>query len=274
MTVLTAIPYYGVSEELINKAVRCALAQTVKDHVVLVAGDGQEPPVTIRDPRLVVVTLKRNRGAPFTQQAMILGSPYAWYAPHGADDWAEPEYLQALLDIPGPAKGEGRIRYQPVHSTTAFLVKSKDWAEFGLFSTRTLLSVGGYAANEPCGQDSLLLAILRKTVGIRTLDRALYHKVGRADSLTESPGTGFGSPVRLAVRERNQQVVARLTRIGWANVGAIRAYRESLIPLRLRAELYDAANEIDRALAAQRIGRPAVGPPPQRARWIRPETKI
>ena len=72
MTTLLAIPYWTTAAPYIDEAVASALAQTERDLVVMVAGDGVVPPLTVRDPRLVVVGLPTNEGAPATQQAMLL----------------------------------------------------------------------------------------------------------------------------------------------------------------------------------------------------------
>ena len=104
MTVLVAIPYWTTAAPYIDEAVASALAQTERDLVVMVAGDGVEPPVTVRDPRLVVVSFPTNEGAPATQQAMLLASPFEWYAPMGADDRLDPDYLEGLLAGSGKAR--------------------------------------------------------------------------------------------------------------------------------------------------------------------------
>ena len=49
--------------ELLARAVRSALAQTVEDHVVVVVDDGMGLPVLPDDPRLVAVSLSRNLGS-------------------------------------------------------------------------------------------------------------------------------------------------------------------------------------------------------------------
>lgn len=244
--ILVAIPYYGVPAELIDKAAKHALNQTV-DCVVLIVGDGQKPPVSVRDDRLVVGTLPRNHGAPFTQQAMLLGSPFEWYAPHGADDFIAHEHLSTLLALRHPACGSSIIWYHD-GSKARLLRSTRTWIEFGLFRTDTLRSIGGYGAQEPCGQDSLFSSILLQTDGVRLTRKPTYHKVFRSDSLTHAPGTRQGSAVRLGVKERNREVFLGCQRLGWRNREAIRAYRSGLLSDPLRSELEDSTALIARWL--------------------------
>ena len=127
--ILTAIPFYGVPPALIDKAIRCALRQTVSDHVVLVVGDGQVPPTTIRHDRLVVGSFPRNHGAPFVQQAMLMGSPFAWYAPHGADDWTEPNHLASLAAMRHRAAGSSQVWWHTPGARPKLLRSSRTWIE-------------------------------------------------------------------------------------------------------------------------------------------------
>jgi hypothetical protein len=249
VTVLVAIPSFGVPGALVDAAVRHALAQRHADVVVLVAGDGQAPPVTVRDDRLVVGTFPVHRGAPFTQQAMLLGSPFEWYAPHGADDWTAPAHLSRLLSLKADAAGSSVIWFHQPPAAPRLLRSPRTWIEFGVFRTELLRSVGGYAAHEPCGQDSVLTSILLGSSGVALSRVPTYHKRFRADSLTHDPATRQGSPVRLGVRARNRSVLERCAAIGWRDRDGIRAYRDGLVPGPLRSELEDRAADVARWLA-------------------------
>lgn len=250
MTVLIAIPYYGVDAELVDKAARHALAQTVAETVVLIAGDGQTPPVSVRDDRLVVGTFPTNRGAPHTQQAMLLGSPFGWYAPHGADDWIDRDHIASLFALRKPTgmTGSSRIFYHQ-GSTVTQMHSRRTYIEFGVFDTLQLRSIGGYNAAEPCGQDSVMISVMVATVGVAMTQRPTYHKLHRADSLTHHPATRGGSALRTGVRNRNRAVLAGCERIGWKDRTAIRAYRDSLVPADVRAELEDRAALVEKWLA-------------------------
>jgi uncharacterized protein (DUF433 family) len=237
VSVLVAIPVGpGISPELLDKAVRHALAQTA-EVVVLAAGDGVKPALSFRHDRLVVGTFPTNMGAPATQQAMLWGSPFPWYAPHGADDFVEPTHVASLLALRSKAAGSSVIWYHQ-GAKQKLIRSSRTWIEFGVFDTDLLRSIGGYGGHEPCGQDSVLISILLKAGGVRLTTRPTYHKVYRADSLTRHPLTRGGSPIRTGVRVRNREVLNECQRLGW-KPEPIRAYREGLLTPEIRAELED-----------------------------------
>lgn len=236
MTTLIAIPCGpGISADLIDQAARHALAQTDPDVVVLVAGDGVQPPVTVRDDRLVVGKLPSNRGAPFTQQAMLLGSPFGWYAPHGADDWIEPNHVASLLRMRAPINGSGRIWFHEANRARV-LTSARTWIEFGVMDTAALRAIGGYNPAEPFGQDSVLISVLLRTQRVHLTRLPTYHKRFRAESLTHDPATRGGSPARTAVRDRNRLVLDECQRLHW-QPAAVRAYRESIVPADIRKAL-------------------------------------
>lgn len=238
MTVLVAIPYYRCAD-LIEEAVRSVLAQTYRDLVCIVGGDGEAPPVHLRDGRLVVVPFPTNRGAPFTQQAMLHGSPFAWYAPHGADDWTEPDYLERLMALDSPANGTDTLW---IHrgKRPPYVYHSQSYAEFGVYSTALLRSVGGYGIDRRCGQDTLLYQQLLPNVQpVVFSSEPRYHKRMRHDSLTHSPRTGHGSAYRREVVAHNRRVAAHCDRLGYRDLARIRTYRASLAGRAFLAELED-----------------------------------
>lgn len=235
MTVLIAIPCGpGVPGEMVDEAVRCALAQDTET-VVLVAGDGEQPPVTVRDDRLVVGKLTGRHGPPFVQQAMLLGSPFEWYAPHGADDWIEPNHVSSLLALRGDVNGSGVIWYHGP-KRVEILRSPRTWIEFGVMGTEALRSIGGYNPAEPFGQDSVLISVVLNTHRVRLSRRPTYHKQYRAESLTHDPATRGGSGARTAVRARNRTVILECARRHW-RPAAVREYRESIVPTNVRRAL-------------------------------------
>ena len=249
MTVLVAIPYFRC-EPYIDEAVGHVLAQTYTDLVCLVAGDGEVPVTKHRDDRLVLCAWHVNRGAPFTQQAMLLGSPFAWYAPHGADDWADPEYLERLMLRGAPAVGSRSLWFHYDDGTTVRRDNDPAYVEFGVFSRDLLRSVGGYGVDRVCGQDTLLFEqLVPHLVPMAWSDEPGYHKRMRDGSLTHNPDTGFGSAYRQEVVWHNAEVAAMCARIGFDDVATIRTYRETLVPIGLRDELQDRADDVARALA-------------------------
>ena len=96
-TVLVCVPYHESTSHLVEKAVRSILAQTHRDLVCVVVGDGAEPPLAgVKDSRLVVYTNRVNRGAYFSQMVALGASPFEWYAPIASDDWVDPEHIEKL----------------------------------------------------------------------------------------------------------------------------------------------------------------------------------
>lgn len=221
MTTLIAIPFFG-PVDLLERAVRSCLAQTMTDIRVLVVADGMPvPDLGIGDPRLEVYELPENHGPYFALQVALWGSPYPWFAPFGADDWAEPDHLARLFAkrvkavIPGAVfNGQGKVHKGPY--------------EVGVFKRDRLLSIGGYNPSERIGQDTLLIKLLRLTGELGVQPIPTYHRIKRVGSLTTSPETGFGSPARNAMRQRNRAIFAQCQRLRDAK--AIREYRDSLVP--------------------------------------------
>lgn len=248
MTVLVAIPYWRCAE-WVGQAVECALAQEGVDVRVLVGNDGDEPPSLPADPRAVLVNFPDNLGAPLTQQAMLLGSPFGWYAPHGADDWAEPAYLARLLARGTPANGSGAI-WHDLPGGGRDLVRDTAHAEFGVFEAELLRAVGGYGIDRRCGQDTLLFEqILPRVAPVAWMTEPLYHKRIRPGSLTAAPETGFGSPYRDEVVAHNREVAQHLSRIGFDDLAAIRRHRDAIAPPALREALAARAAMVREALS-------------------------
>jgi len=248
MTVLVAIPYFS-AREYVKDAVDSVARQTYKDIVILIAGDGEEPPPRswpYLPDNLRVVTFPDNRGAPFTQQAMLYGSHHEWYAPMGADDWLDPEYIERLLSLGTPANASGEIWHNDYEQS---LVHDRAHTEFGVFNADLLRSVGGYGIDRRCGQDTLLFEdILPHVSPIAYLDEPRYHKRLHAGSLTASPETGYGSAYRTEVVAHNRDVATHCYPLGWDPV-MVRNYRASLVSPEDRAVLAERVELVKAALA-------------------------
>lgn len=227
MTVLVSMPYWN-NAQWVEAAVRSVLAQTHRDLVCVVIGDGEEPPLKIADSRLVVYTLPENHGAYFAQSVALGASPHPWYAPHAADDWSEPDHIERLMaygtDTAAGAVWEHRGR-------SVRLVRKR--YEVGLFRTERLLALGGYNPAERLGQDSLMLRLLRVTGPLEASDHPTYHRIHRKGSLCNHRDTKKGSPAREAMKVRNRAVAVKCERL---RVNQVAAYRESIIPAAIRAE--------------------------------------
>lgn len=234
MTIAVAMPYYGCPE-LLERAVRSVLRQTVRDLALIVVGDGEEPPIRVRDNRLTVMTLPWNRGPYFAQQVILEASPFEWYAPHGADDWSDPDHLQRLVVTGGPAVVTGAVWF---HRGQNVRIHHAPY-EVGLFSRDRLLALGGHNAAERLGQDTLLMRLLRLTGPVRTTSHPTYHRVRRQGSLMTDPDTRPGSKARNDVRVRNRAVFRKATEL--RDPELIRAWRHQRVPGLIRDEVAEQA---------------------------------
>lgn len=244
--ILVAIPFKG-RPDLLPRAVESVFGQTYRDVRVVVYGDGEKVPVLPKDPRLVIHNSQVNRGPYFALQAMLLASPYEFFAPIGADDWVEPDHLERMLPI--------------VEKSTACTTRKVWWSsprtapkvttvayEVGLFRTDRLRMMGGYNPAERVGQDSLLVHLLRLTGSVETNTVPTYHRVQRPGSLSTDRRTGNRSPFRNATRARNRKVYGVCQGLaGRGKFDALRIYRESLIPASVKSAL-EAEVETLRAL--------------------------
>jgi hypothetical protein len=233
------MPFYG-GPEFVECAVRSVLAQTQRDLRLVVIGDGQEPPLgKVRDSRLVVYTLPENWGTYFGFQLILQASPDAWHAPHGADDWTDPEHLESLLALNLTAVA---LRTTWVHDgdkATLTSIGSEGW-HVGVFSSERLKAIGGYDPSARLSQDSNVLKLLDMTGGYHRhgASNPTYHIRKRLDSLTMAYTTGMTSQARRRQRAHDAQIRSKvrvMCRAG--NVAGVRAYRESMIPLPIQAEL-------------------------------------
>ena len=252
MTVLVAIPYWRTAHDFVDEAVRSVLAQTHRDLVCLVAGDGVTPPVRSSDSRLRVVTFPTNEGAPATQQAMLTASPFDWYAPMGADDRIDRDYLERLLALGGKANATHVLWH--FADQEEWLVHDSEGnpahTEFGVFDADLLRSLGGYGASRRVGQDTLLyLQLLPHVTEVQWLTEPGYHKRIHAASLTHAPETTFGSPVRDEVFVHNAEVAETCARWGFTDLERIRGFREWLVPPALKAIMADRVAMVRSVLA-------------------------
>lgn len=237
MTIAVAMPYFGCPE-LVERAVRSVLRQTVRDLALIVVGDGEAPPLRVRDNRLVVLTLPENRGPYFAQQVVLGANPFPWYAPHGADDWSDPDHLAGLMSLGGSAVLTGAVWFHNGPNVTLNVAPY----EVGLFSTERLRKLGGHNPAERIGQDTLLMRLLRLTGPVRVTKRATYHRVRRPGTLMTAPATRPGSPARNQMRARNRAVYRKA--VALRDVDRIREWRLSQVPPPLSCELEEQTDRL------------------------------
>lgn len=222
--VTIAIPYYGCPEQ-IGRAVDSALAQSYRDVLVVVVGDGEAPPLLSNDRRLVVYTLDRNHGgAPFAQQVALLATPDAWYAPLGADDWLEPGHIANLGRSGASATATGVVFWhRPDHSRPTI---RRVWYETGLFATERLRAFGGYDPSERVAQDNLVLGLLQQYGALEVYaGPPTYHRRKVDGAMSSSPATGAGSSERQGAERRNARYLAAARTLAPRQVAELRGRR-------------------------------------------------
>ena len=232
MTVLVCIPFYEPTRDLVEKSVRSVLAQTHRDLVCVVVGDGSEPPLAISDSRLIVHSYPVNRGAYFAQDVAIWASPHEWYAPVASDDWVDPEHIDKLLAYNADTAC-GALYYHNDHYPDGIVIRKL--YEVGIYRTRRFHEIGAHNPNERIGQDSLTIKVMRIVAPVGASSEPTYHRFGRQGSLSTHPDTNKHAPARIEMRQRNRQIVARCERL--RSPDRIKAYRQTWIPDDVQAAL-------------------------------------
>ena len=203
------------------------------------SADGDQPPLDgIRDSRLEVYALPENRGTYFAHQLILQATPDAWYAPHDADDWSEPDHIERLLRRGMPAVGMGSIWLHQGGSVRIYRGTPERKATFhvGLFATERMREIGGYNPAERIGQDTVLLRLLSRSGPYVRFEPSppSYHRNKHPGSLTTAAMTNHRSEARRAVKLRNRRL---FTALAGLSATSIRSYRESIVPAAIREDL-------------------------------------
>jgi glycosyltransferase involved in cell wall biosynthesis len=254
VTVLVCIPYYR-TPEYVERAVDSVLAQTYRDFVCVVIGDGDRSPER-RHPKLVSYSYPRNRGAYFAQDVAIWASPHEWYAVVASDDWVDPDHLERLIEQNADlacgalwSHGESERFCGPGnagHLNCRGKLTEKAY-EVGIYRTERYREIGAHNPGERLGQDTLTLRVMRLVGPVGASMVPTYNRLFRPGSLCTDPLTGAKSKARRLMRQRNRRIIDHCARLGTAE--AIRVYRESLIPPDLRDELAERSAELRAYLA-------------------------
>lgn len=239
--VLVSIPTYRTPSGLLNRAVESVLAQIHDNLQVVVIVDGEKLTEKLpKDDRLVVFQLGKNYGTYFAQSVSLAASPYGWYAPHGSDDWCDPQHLERLLAMRFPAVAAGAVWWHQEGKPPR--VHRANY-EVGIYQTRRLQEIGGYNPTERMGQDSMTLKLLRHTGGFHTTrGMPTYHRVRRPGSLTTAPETKFGSLARNEMRERNRSIFSEVSKT--TDLRRIREIRSSHIPNSIQDQVLSYAQKL------------------------------
>jgi hypothetical protein len=217
-TVLVTIPTFNTPPELLRRAVDSVLDQTFSDFDLWVVNDGPDASSVhdalcgLDDPRVSVLTRPRNEGRYAIDHHVVhTGTDHFYWAPLDADDWAEPDWLERMVDHADNFALTAVFTDQWVHPPNDTLPRVEPavaWdgsARFvwhahlsGLWDLAWLRRSGITNPHARVAWDTVMTsaAFLLGDAGI--IHEPLVHRVRRAGSLTASPGTGFGSPYREA----------------------------------------------------------------------------
>jgi glycosyltransferase involved in cell wall biosynthesis len=222
--VTVSIPAYAARPYLVQ-AVETILAQTYQNIRLVVVNDGDpESPwdllAHIDDPRLVRFDLNANRGRYFADAIVLEATPDRWLLLQDADDWSEPDRLAELMTAVRAAHASGAFSagwtYDEVDGTGEPepgdyfpgrglpLTPDNDHRvnQTGLFLAEALRAIGGTFGGERIGYDTIIGNFLLMTANVAYVDRPLYHRRIRPDSLTHAPETSQKSPERERVWRR------------------------------------------------------------------------
>jgi glycosyltransferase involved in cell wall biosynthesis len=203
VTILVSLPYWRTPAPMLDKAVHSILNQTHTDLVLVLIGDGEQPPiVTIPDERLIIHMLPHNRGRYFADAVAQAANPFDWWSPHDADDFSDPRRFAELWNLRGPGavwsvvKTDGKIYTLPNYGAPLRKRLHQTGYHIGLYSMDRIRSVGGYHPGYRVGYDTMFNALIRMTGEVSFSMRPYYHRHKWPGSLTKDPATGRGSPLR------------------------------------------------------------------------------
>lgn len=226
-TIAVALPYWR-TPDTVRAAVEAVLGQTYTDLRLYVVNDGDTvtPPwpllSDIRDPRLARVDLPVNRGRYFCDAAVLAAVDTPWFAIHDADDVADPDWLQELVTAAhtggcsaafAPQRVvelDGRLHIEP----TAYVMEAVTRLRYiahhaAVYRTADLRAVGGPHPAFRIGYDTLMVNLVALYGPVGVVDRPLYTRHIRPNSLTTHPATARGSTTRRTVRRDLERMWAR-----------------------------------------------------------------
>lgn len=223
--VTVSMPYWGC-RRTVRTAVDSVLAQTYENLRLVVVNDGDSPSAWetlagVDDPRLIRFDLPSNRGRYYADAVVLAATDTPWFAVHDADDWSEPAWLQDLVVravedgavaafSPQVLHHGNRQRVEPVHQQLATQIRLPQLTQLahhaGVYRTSELHAAGGYHPAYRIGYDTMIVNLVRMVGRCVVSPVPRYHRVYRFGSLTTSRQTGFGSPARVAVKRKLQEL--------------------------------------------------------------------
>ena len=210
MTLTVGVPFVG-DARMLSQCVRSLLRQTYTDVRVLVIADGAPARLRVRDSRVHVYRLPRNRGSYFARAVALAATKTSHHGVVDADDWVDPTWAETLLATGADAVQHGARWVEKAgeephvqvwkHARRPLATKLLHYSSHtGIYRTERLREAGGYSPAYRVGYDSLLSAVLRMLGDVAVVDDPLYHRRLHAASLSHAPDTRIGSPERVRVR--------------------------------------------------------------------------
>ena len=161
----------------------------------------------VRDPRLTVVTHDRNRGRYWCDADVFARSDSEWFTVLDADDWVEPEWLESMLAVADGAEVvlgpytdhglDGEAKHVALKPYTGRFAWHTHMGA-GLYSSAFLRRSGLLCGALRVGWDNIVTGFPLMASAWVQHDRAAYHRVKRAGSLTEDRRSGMRSHMRAA----------------------------------------------------------------------------
>jgi glycosyltransferase involved in cell wall biosynthesis len=232
-TVHVTIPTFNTPPPLLRRAVESVLTQTHEDLVLYVMNDGGDIDMMydaindINDPRHVVLDSPKNRGRYACDHSAVASisvlDPGQLWAPLDSDDWAEPVWLELLLEgrdfmdadvvfcdhrIHRPGRRISAIEHVKPWDGTDRL----GWHAHlsGLWSvdfiTQWRLTNPGWRI----AWDTIMTSVPWVVGNVAQVSLPLVNRTIRPNSLTTAPATRFGSSARNKARRRCEQVWAEV----------------------------------------------------------------
>lgn len=222
-SVAALIPHFAC-EAWLDDALESLHRQTRPVQQIIVIDDASPDTSALtslaaRHPDVTFVTAERNCGPYALIGHVMATTAFDAYLFQDADDWSAPDRLEQLLasaDIHGAALvGTSELRVlsdagevmrvdYPLDVNAAL---EADPGRFALLHPTSLVSselvgtIGGYSTGLRFSGDAEFLARAVHAARVVNTGTYSYHRRKRTGSLTTAPGTGLGSPARLALHE-------------------------------------------------------------------------
>lgn len=231
-TVHVTIPTFNTPPDMLRRSVLSVLAQTHEDLVLYVMNDGGDIDMMydaindVDDPRHVVVDSEQNRGRYASDHDAVASisaiGPGQLWAPLDSDDWAEPTWLEMLVNMMERSDTADVVFCDHlIHRRgrrTPAIERVKVWDGTDRLAWHAHLSglwsvdfVTEWHLTNPgwrIAWDTIMTSAPWVVGTVRVVPVPLVNRTIRPGSLTTATVTRFGSSARNEARKRCEQVWA------------------------------------------------------------------